>query len=135
MLTAQKIQECVTMAGRDLTWPLVKAARPHSDIRTALAKFLWEYANGICVFCDTPVSPDGSNMCHIVSSGGPKVRRGYVAGNLANGCKGCNDRHALEFPHYVPLSEVKRPELVPVVWPLDKVLRREGRLIKARRAA
>lgn len=134
MLTEQVISNLTGLAGTDFTWASTKSARPHSDIRTALKEFLWDYANGKCVFCNGDTTLESSQACHIVSSGGPKVRRGYVAGNLANGCGTCNAAHGERFD-IVPLSEVARPDLVPMTWPSNVELRHRGRLLKAVRQA
>lgn len=134
MITQNIIAENAGLAGSGFTWSASKSARPHSDIRTGLKAWLYQYAQGLCVFCAMPVSEGRSQACHIVSSGGPKVRRGYLAGNIANGCGDCNDRHGESFD-IVPLSEIARPDLVPIVWPSNVELRNLGRAIKATRLA
>jgi hypothetical protein len=134
MLTQIMIDLFILQAGPDFTWATVKSSRPHIDIRTALKKYLWDYANGRCVFCDEPISFERSQACHIVSSGGPSVRRGYVAGNIANGCGDCNDDHGTRF-EVVPMSEIARPDLVPSVWPAYKDLRVIGRAMREARQA
>lgn len=134
MLTDSFIAQTAISAGPDFTWTAVASSRPHTDIRTGLKRFLWEFANGKCVFCGAQTQFERSQACHIVSSGGPRVRRGYIAGNIANGCGDCNDAHKEQFD-IVPIGEIRHPELVPMAWPSNVQLRNDGRLIKAARNA
>jgi 5-methylcytosine-specific restriction endonuclease McrA len=135
MLTESMVQHLIGLAGPDFTWTTSKSSRPHTDIRTGLREFLWNEANGECVFCEESVSLDRSHMCHIVSSGGPKVRRGYVPSNLALGCADCNARHSEVFGDVVPYAEIARPDRIPAAWPSNVDLRNRGRLLKALRNA
>ena len=135
MITQSMINAFVAYAGPDFTWKAgPPSSRPHTDIRTGLKAFLWRYSDGRCVFCGDEVPERDAQACHIVSSGGPKVRRGYVAGNIATGCGPCNDRQAEDGLDIVPLSRIARPDLVPDVWPRMPDLRRDGVAIKAARA-
>jgi hypothetical protein len=141
MITQSLIDSLARMAGPDFTWhPALNTGgrstttRPHADIRPALALYLWNAANGHCVFCGEKVSLSRMQMCHIVSSGGPKVRRGYQFGNMASGCGDCNDAHGKKFD-IVPLSEIAMPQGIPTVWPADKDMRREGKAMRLARTA
>ena len=135
MITQSMINAFVADAGPSFTWKDGDpSSRPHTDIRTGLKAYLYRYSEGLCVFCARPVDERDAQACHIVSSGGPKVRRGYVAGNIATGCQTCNDRQAEAGWDVVPLSAIARPDLVPDAWPRMPDLRRDGVAIKAARS-
>ena len=134
MLTNETLAMLAIMAGPNHDWG-GKYARPHSDVRTGLADFIYRYADGTCVFCESPVTREDFEVCHLISAGGTgQARRGFVPGNLASGCGRCNQKHAFMFTD-IPMAEVKRPDLVPTVWPSTVELRHAGRLIKAARRA
>lgn len=129
MITAQWIQTLATMAGIDFQWGR-KFSRPKSDVRTGLRHFLWNYADGKCVFCANPIGTiEAMEMCHIVSAG--DGRRGYLPGNIAAGCTRCNQTHAFLELDVIPISEILLPESVPMEWPSTVELRNDGRAIQA----
>jgi len=99
---------------------------PGGSVRAAVRRYLWTYAGGRCVVCGQatrleakPTDADRAEGCHALPAPG---RGGYVAPNVFNGCRKCNenmkDRDVrgqigqFELPHLIPASWPKRKELV-----------------------
>lgn len=118
------IQALLTMAGHDYSWP-AGGYRPTSSARSGLFAFLKDYADSKCAFCG--VHDEHGEACHLVS-GGPK-RKGYVAGNLAYGCRDCNELDA-DNGKVIAQETIKFPKLIPTVWPSIPELTAQGELLK-----
>lgn len=135
MFTATLHHTLVMWAGPEYLWtngPIGKTGRPllgtrpRTDTRNGLRAYLFDYASGRCVFCDTAPAEE---LAHIVAAGpqigpdGTRIRRGYVPGNIAPACHACNEEHAHEYGAVVPMAAIARPDLIATVWPSETALR------------
>ena len=150
MLTTTKHAELITHAGPSLMWengklgktgqPLL-GTRPRSDTRRGLRAWLYRESQGLCVFHGGPVRWEETECCHIVATGptqdvnGKRIRRGWVPGNIAIGCRACNEAHAVRYGAVVPMDAIARPDLIPDVWPGETALRDLGAVTEASRVA
>lgn len=98
-------------------------ARLSSDPRAGLAAWMLAAQDGICAFCgDAAIQPE---VCHIVPGG--RERKGWIAGNLAIGCRECNE---LDGGNLVEFNSIKRADLIQMTWPERTELARIGKAEK-----
>lgn len=119
MLTESHIANFVALAGDDFTWEGVRGCgRPPSSymgrtgIRQALRLDLIARQGGVCFACGDNLDAS-AEFCHIVARGPHK--RGWLPGNIAVGCAGCNERQKQAGP-VVHIADMARPDVVPMEW-------------------
>ena len=125
MLTQSVIDGNVALAGPTFEWAGVSGtSRPASDVRTPLRLDLIARQDGICFACGAML--DGTaEFCHIVSRGpgGSSGGKGWKVGNIAVGHAACNLAQKENGP-VVNLSDMARPDVVPMEWTPFPILRR-----------
>lgn len=140
-------------AGADYLWndATVRNSRPRTDAFPGLRAWLTEAQSGICAACGDALSGE-VEVCHVVAARDPKkfertgsdidasASRGYVAGNLYVGHRGCNVYDAKRFGPVVPESGFMCPELVSLSYPsradmLRAGMRADGKAEQERRNA
>jgi hypothetical protein len=131
MLTETLIANMADMAGPEFTWEGVRgSSRPPSAVKRGLAQYMDAIVQGCCFYCgETEGSPidNGLEFCHIVSRGPGKSDsgKGWIPGNIGRGHKSCNLIMEARGP-VVPLSDIARPDLIPMEWLPAKELRMLG---------
>lgn len=106
----------VAAAGSDYMWDGITGTQscPRGDAFPGLVAFLAIAQQGICAACGDEFGSETLNVCHIVSQGPRK--RGYVAGNLYLGHRGCNETD-ITYGAAVPLASLIRADLIPTTYP------------------
>lgn len=149
---AQAIAFNTAQAGADFLWnsATVSNSRPRSDAFPGLRAWLIEAQAGVCAACGDML--DGEiEVCHVVAARdavkyartGNDVdasgHRGYVAGNLYAGHRGCNVKDGKIGP-VVPVAGFICPELVALTYPsradmLRAIARQDDALVQESRDA
>lgn len=120
----------VAQAGRDYSWDgaTVANSRPRSDAFPGLRQWLTEAQGGLCPACGDALSGE-VEVCHVVaardaakfartlSDVDSSSNRGYVAGNLYAGHRGCNVWDARHFGPVVPEHGFVLPDSVALTYP------------------
>lgn len=103
----------VSLAGPEFEWSIIRGSRPGcSGYRKGLRQYLYTFQRSTCAFCGNYERLDYMEMCHIVPKRG--MDAGYLPGNIALGCRKCNESHG---DNVVPYSAISRPDLVAISWP------------------
>lgn len=117
-------------AGADFSWDgaTIANSRPRSDAFPGLRQWLREAQSGICPACGDELSGE-VEVCHVVAARDARkyaangsdvdssANRGYVAGNLYLGHRGCNVDDANVFGPIVPAYGFDMPHLVALTYP------------------
>jgi hypothetical protein len=127
MLTQSILARLTRLAGEGYRWDIpANTARLSSDPRAGLRVWLASFQNGKCAFCGEALD-ERFDICHVVSGG--ENRKGWYEGNLAAGCRECNELDGANGP-VIAFETIVRPDLIPQEWPAIPVLARAGRAAK-----
>lgn len=104
----------------------IDGSRPENNLRNAIASFLHAFSPN-CVVCNRETvmglsdkNKNAFQVGHIVPGG--KNRMGWIAGNLATMCRGCNSKIGDEnVTNRIPFF--KNANGIPAVWPTNKEMK------------
>lgn len=117
----------VAMAGTDFTWLATSGThRLTSDARVGLAAWLTDAQGSTCAFCGDSLGGK-PELCHIVSGG--EMRKGFLAPNIAMGCRDCNEIDSKAWK-VIGYESIARADLVQIEWPDTPYLASLGRDLK-----